>query len=103
MTTVKVPAGLGFYYSAAGRERFLAIYDRMVQFGPPPAATFDVPTGLGTVRVYRHGPAQGVPLVLLPGAMATAASFAANIWSGCPMAVGWRGTKPCVLLSGSRR
>lgn len=76
---MKVPARVGFYYSAAGRERYLARYDEVARFGPPPSETLDVPTTFGAIRVYRHGPAIGAPIVLLPGGWATAASWAVNV------------------------
>lgn len=77
---MQAPAGIGFYYTAAGRERYLALYQRVAGFGPAPVESLDVPTGFGTVRAYRHGPVQGsAPIVLLPGGWATAASWAPNI------------------------
>ena len=46
---------------------------------PAPSATLDVSTHFGTVRVYRFGPADGVPLLLLPGRTAAAPMWEANL------------------------
>ena len=46
---------------------------------PAPNATLDVSTDFGTVRVYRFGPADGVPLLLLPGRTAAAPMWEANL------------------------
>ena len=76
---MKVPAGIGFYFSTEGRARYLELYDQVAGLGPPPLECLDVPTGFGVVRVYRHGQKQGPPVVLLPGAFATAVSWGPNI------------------------
>jgi pimeloyl-ACP methyl ester carboxylesterase len=51
------------------RERFLAAYDRaLARLWPVPVRAEDVPTGAGTVRIYRAGPDGADPYVLLTGA-----------------------------------
>lgn len=69
MATADRPSG---FASNRGREKFLAAYD--AAFGrlwPVPTSAEDVPTSLGTVRVYRAGPSGPDPVVLLSGAGAT--------------------------------
>ncbi|HEY3507425.1 MAG TPA: alpha/beta hydrolase [Actinocatenispora sp.] len=70
---------LGRWNSAQGYEQFVTIYDRVMRDLPEPAATLDVPTEYGTVRVYRFdGAGRGRdPLVLLPGR-----SSASPVWAG---------------------
>ncbi|WP_019203521.1 alpha/beta fold hydrolase [Tsukamurella sp. 1534] len=57
---------VGRWRSGAGRDAYLAAYDRVVA-ALPAHETADVPTAFGTVRAYRFGSADGTPLVLLPG------------------------------------
>jgi pimeloyl-ACP methyl ester carboxylesterase len=53
----------------AARTTFEAAYDRTLErLWPVPVDALDVPTTLGTVRVYRAGPAGDDPVVLLSGA-----------------------------------
>lgn len=55
--------------SESAREKFLAVYDRMLERAwPVPVRAEDVPTSAGTVRIYRTGPAGDDPFVLLTGA-----------------------------------
>ncbi|MFC6086995.1 alpha/beta fold hydrolase [Sphaerisporangium aureirubrum] len=70
---------LGHFRDAAGYERYRRAYDRAMAALPAPGATLDVPTGFGTVRAYRFGPEEGVPLVLLPGRTAAAPMWEANL------------------------
>ncbi|WP_030245659.1 alpha/beta fold hydrolase [Streptomyces sp. NRRL S-350] len=50
------------------RDRFRAAYERTLeQLWPGPRTTLDLPTTFGTTRVYRTGPSNGEPIVLLPG------------------------------------
>ncbi|MGY0236336.1 alpha/beta fold hydrolase [Longispora urticae] len=67
---------IGQFRNDAARTRFLTAYDRV--FGtlwPLPRHAVDVPTAFGTTRVYRGGPAEGTPIVLLPGAAGNALSW----------------------------
>lgn len=59
-------AGGGFR-NADARRRYLAAYDEMRDLSPRPDLVHDIPTEFGTVRVYQHGPAGGVPVVLIHG------------------------------------
>ncbi|GAA1004510.1 hypothetical protein Aple_071720 [Acrocarpospora pleiomorpha] len=70
---------LGHFRDAAAYARYRKIYDRAMAALPAPSATLDVPTGFGSVRVYRFGPADGVPLLLLPGRTAAAPMWEANL------------------------
>jgi pimeloyl-ACP methyl ester carboxylesterase len=57
------------FRSEAARRTFLAGYDRALhRLWPVPVRADDVPTGFGTVRVYRAGPEGADPYVLLAGA-----------------------------------
>jgi pimeloyl-ACP methyl ester carboxylesterase len=48
--------------------RFRAAYERtLTELWPGPRTALDVPTAFGTTRVYRTGPQDGEPIVLLPG------------------------------------
>jgi len=58
------------------RDRFLATYDRTLhRLWPVPVEAADVQTSSGTVRVYRAGPPEGDPVVLLSGAGGNALSW----------------------------
>ncbi|MER7848782.1 alpha/beta fold hydrolase [Kitasatospora sp. NPDC096077] len=48
--------------------RFRTTYERaLTQLWPGQRSPLDIPTGFGTTRVQRTGPAHGQPVVLLPG------------------------------------
>nr|BEK70674.1 alpha/beta fold hydrolase [Kitasatospora purpeofusca] len=50
------------------RDRFRTAYARaLAELWPGPRTTLDLPTAFGTTRVYRTGPPDGEPIVLLPG------------------------------------
>jgi pimeloyl-ACP methyl ester carboxylesterase len=56
------------FKNAKARDRFLTAYDRaLAELWPGARETLDVPTSFGTTRAYRTGPADGEPIVLLPG------------------------------------
>lgn len=55
------------------------MYDRVRSLSPVPDATHDVGTEFGIVRVYQHGPAGGIQLVLLHCFWATSAMWAEHI------------------------
>ncbi|MEV7189577.1 alpha/beta hydrolase [Kitasatospora sp. NPDC093102] len=59
------------FTNGKAEARFRAAYERaLTELRPEPWTSLDVPTGYGTTRVYRTGstePAQGRPIVLLPG------------------------------------
>ncbi|MBB3081865.1 alpha/beta fold hydrolase [Geodermatophilus sabuli] len=58
------------------RARFLTAYDRTLdRLWPVPVRAEDLTTSLGTVRVYRAGPAGDDPVVLLAGAGGNALSW----------------------------
>jgi pimeloyl-ACP methyl ester carboxylesterase len=57
------------FTSDAARDKFLAAYDRVLgELWPVPVDAQDVETRAGSVRVYRAGPTEGDPVVLLSGA-----------------------------------
>jgi pimeloyl-ACP methyl ester carboxylesterase len=57
------------FTSDSARDRFYAAYDRVLRtLWPVPVDARDVETRMGTVRIYRAGPADGEPVVLLSGA-----------------------------------
>jgi pimeloyl-ACP methyl ester carboxylesterase len=70
---------VGEFTSGAGRARFVAAYEEAMAELPRPDATEDVETSFGTVRTYRFGPADDVPLVLLPGKASSTPMWADNL------------------------
>jgi pimeloyl-ACP methyl ester carboxylesterase len=62
--------GVGHFRSVEGRAAYVEAYELGMSELPPPTATYDVPTDLGTVRAYEwSSPAVTgtVPVVLVPG------------------------------------
>jgi pimeloyl-ACP methyl ester carboxylesterase len=56
------------FKNGKAEDRFRAAYERaLTQLWPGQRTPIDVPTGFGTTRVHRTGPAHGQPIVLLPG------------------------------------
>ncbi|MFD8782274.1 alpha/beta fold hydrolase [Kitasatospora sp. NPDC059599] len=56
------------FRNGKAEARFHAAYERaLTQLWPGARTSVDVPTGFGTTRVHRTGPAEGQPIVLLPG------------------------------------
>ncbi|MEU5265467.1 alpha/beta fold hydrolase [Amycolatopsis sp. NPDC021455] len=70
---------IGGFRSAQAKTAFDAVYDAGMRALPEPVATYDVATGFGSVRVYRFGPADGSPMVLLPGRAGTAVMWRPNL------------------------
>jgi pimeloyl-ACP methyl ester carboxylesterase len=70
---------VGGFKSAQARAAFDAAYDAGMRTLPEPAVIRDVATGFGSVRVYRFGPADGRPIVLLPGRAGTAVMWRPNL------------------------
>ncbi len=71
--------GMGRFVSPKARAEFDAVYRVGMASLPQPAATHDVPTQFGTVRVYRFGSTDTVPIVLLPGRAGTTVMWQPNI------------------------
>ena len=63
------------FKNARERRRYSAVYDEVRALTPPPDAVVDVPTDFGDFRVYQHGPAGGVPVVLIHGFLLTSAMW----------------------------
>lgn len=79
--TARGSSPVGHWRSAAGRATYFAAYDATFADLPHPAATLDVRTDYGVVRVYRftgHGTAR-CPLLLLPGTTSGAPMWADNL------------------------
>lgn len=70
---------LGHFRDRAAYEHYLRAYDRALARLPPAAQTRDVPTSFGTVRAYRFGPGDGVPVLLLPGRSSATPMWEANL------------------------
>lgn len=72
---------VGHFTSAAGHREFTAAYDRAMDDLPEPAATLDLRTDHGVVRVYRFAGADpdAVPIVLLPGRASASPVWADNL------------------------
>ncbi|MBD0694221.1 alpha/beta fold hydrolase [Streptomyces sp. CBMA123] len=68
------------FTNAKAEARFRTAYERaLTQLWPGPRTALDVPTGFGTTRVQRTGPAPGRPIVLLPGSGGNALMWHAYI------------------------
>jgi pimeloyl-ACP methyl ester carboxylesterase len=67
-----------FSHSPAA-EAFFSAYDRVLAKWPLPIDTIDVESDYGTTRINASGPAEGSPVVLLPGGGATSTVWFANI------------------------
>lgn len=67
------------FRSAAKKERYLAHYDARAERWPVVSETRMVETSWGPTYVRISGPADGPPLVLLPGANATSLMWETNI------------------------
>ncbi|WP_084551028.1 alpha/beta fold hydrolase [Actinomadura rifamycini] len=78
---LRAPSPVGHWNGAEARAEFLAAYDRAMAAMPRPAATLDVRTDFGFVRVYRfEGTAdRAEPLVLLPGRASASPVWADNL------------------------
>jgi len=65
---MRVPDRPSAFTSDSARDKFLAVYDRLLgELWPVPVDAMDVETRFGRVRIHRAGPAQGDPVVLLAG------------------------------------
>ncbi|CAM5275889.1 alpha/beta fold hydrolase [Streptomyces atroolivaceus] len=75
------PSLVGHWGSTEGQDRFRSTYEAAWRDLPEPAATLDIRTDYGQVRVYRFaGKADtGVPLVLLPGRASATPVWADNL------------------------
>lgn len=62
-----------------GEARFLGAYDAALRSWPVPCEELDVPTRFGRTHVVAAGPADGPPLVLLHGYMATSVMWGPNV------------------------
>lgn len=65
--------------NAQAEARYLSAYEAACAASPSPVETCDVETRFGATRVYRHGPENGAPVVLVHAFWATAAMWAPNI------------------------
>jgi pimeloyl-ACP methyl ester carboxylesterase len=72
-------SGVGHFVSDAARDQFVSAYAAAMAALPHPRESLDVPTGFGTVRVYRFGQDAGVPLLLLPGRAASTPMWEPNL------------------------
>ncbi|MFC7535258.1 alpha/beta fold hydrolase [Actinoplanes sp. GCM10030250] len=80
---------VGHFTSAAGRDHFASAYQKAFVALPQPAATLDLRTTYGLVRVYRFAGAKpgvkpganpgAAPLMLLPGWAASSPMWADNL------------------------
>jgi pimeloyl-ACP methyl ester carboxylesterase len=79
MTAPVVVDGVHPFKSAAKKERYLAHYDEWARSWPVPSEEVMIGTPLGETFVRISGPADGAPLVLLPGANATSLLWVPNV------------------------
>ncbi|MFI7418621.1 alpha/beta fold hydrolase [Nonomuraea sp. NPDC049684] len=70
---------LGHFRDAPAFARYRRAYDDAMARLPEPGQTHDVVTGFGSVRVYRFGGGDGVPLLLLPGRTSATPMWEANL------------------------
>jgi pimeloyl-ACP methyl ester carboxylesterase len=67
--TIMTADRMSKFTSDKARGKFLDAYQRTLdRLWPADRRSEDLPTTFGTTRVYRTGPPDGVPIVLLPGA-----------------------------------
>jgi pimeloyl-ACP methyl ester carboxylesterase len=76
---MELPAGLGVFPDGQAKDRYFVAYETAMAAGPEPVETCDVETRFGMTRVYRFGPEDGSPIVLVPAFWATAAMWAPNV------------------------
>ncbi|MBX9390175.1 alpha/beta fold hydrolase [Streptomonospora nanhaiensis] len=77
---VRQPAPVGHFTSGPAKTEFAAAYRTAMAELPEPDAVHDLRTDFGVVRAYHFdGPADGVPLVLLPGRAAASPVWADNL------------------------
>ncbi|WP_306436906.1 MULTISPECIES: alpha/beta fold hydrolase [Nocardiaceae] len=67
------------FSDSTAAERFFSAYDRVLGKWPLPIDTIDVESDYGTTRVNASGPADGPPVVLLPGGGSTSTVWFANV------------------------
>jgi pimeloyl-ACP methyl ester carboxylesterase len=67
------------FKSQKGEERFLAVYDALMQRWPVPYETLEIPGHFGITHVVASGPQDAPAMVLLHGAHATVTMWSANI------------------------
>ncbi|MGJ6968301.1 alpha/beta fold hydrolase [Streptosporangium sp. G11] len=66
---MRVPDQPSAFISGSARDKYVAAYDRVLgELWPVPVDAIDVETRAGGVRIYRAGPVEGDPVVLLAGA-----------------------------------
>ncbi|MEV6796598.1 alpha/beta hydrolase [Streptomyces sp. NPDC051320] len=70
---------VGKFNSLQAQSDFDVVYAAGMRMLPTPAVTHDVVTDFGSVRVYRFGPEEGAPIVLLPGRAGTAVMWQPNL------------------------
>lgn len=67
---------IGEFSSVAARERFLTAYKQSFDvLWPLPVERERVTTSFGTAVAYRSGPAEGIPVVLVPGSAGNALAW----------------------------
>lgn len=71
--------GIGHFVSAEAQAAYLRLYDVTLMGIPGQRESLDVSTTYGRVRVYRYGPDDGVPIVLLHGRAGTTVMWERNI------------------------
>ncbi|BBY79881.1 carboxylesterase [Mycolicibacterium pulveris] len=75
-----MPGRVGDFKHDRARAHFHDVYRKAMADLPPVSQTHDVPTRFGTVRIYRFdGPAEGTPVMVLPGRNASTPMWRANI------------------------
>ncbi|MFI6503970.1 alpha/beta fold hydrolase [Nonomuraea typhae] len=73
---MRTPDRPSAFTSDSARDTYYTVYDRVLgELWPVPVDAVDVETRAGTVRIHRAGPAEGDPVVLLPGAGGNALSW----------------------------
>lgn len=68
------------FRNGKAEARYRTAYERaLTRLWPGERTTLTIPTSYGTTRVYRAGPATGVPIVLLPGSGGNALMWHAHL------------------------
>lgn len=73
------PETISVFKTPEGEAQYLKAYDEVLGLSPIPHEPLLIPTRFGQTRINAYGPADGVPLVLLPGQFASSTMWFSNV------------------------